>query len=420
MSASLRQPVALPPDVWQAHTASGTQLYHLCRFADAERAYHAAWELARRGGHADSRLATSLGNLAELYRAWGRLGDAEPLARRALAMRERTLPPEHPHIATSLHNLVRVLIDAGRWQEALPLQERAVLLFRSAGSAAAGDLAASLRQLASLHCRLGELVKARAAASEAEATRRERSGSEHPEALAGVLLLARIDRLEGRFGDAVARSREGVEGFERVFGPRSPQVASALSEHGLALCADDQAAAAEGVLRRALRIDSAVLGRAHPATAASLQHLAWACRRLGRLRRAEMLLRRATSIHQPLLGEFHPDTLLVQLAMADVIRLQGRVDQARRAYERVLPRLIAALGEAHPDVAVGHNNLALTLALSGRLAEAAGLLDAALDCLAGTHGQDHPLTRLVAGNLQRLRSRGGAGSTRGGAPGTTR
>ena len=50
-------------------------------------------------------VATFLNNLAGLYQAQGRYADAEPLYKRALAMREAALGPDHPDVARALSNL---------------------------------------------------------------------------------------------------------------------------------------------------------------------------------------------------------------------------------------------------------------------------------------------------------------------------
>ena len=47
----------------------------------------------------------SVNNLAELYKAQGRYGEAEPLYKRALAASERALGPEHPDTLASVDNL---------------------------------------------------------------------------------------------------------------------------------------------------------------------------------------------------------------------------------------------------------------------------------------------------------------------------
>jgi tetratricopeptide (TPR) repeat protein len=46
-----------------------------------------------------------LNDLAALYRRQGQYAQAEPLVKRALAIYEKALGPDHPSVATSLNNL---------------------------------------------------------------------------------------------------------------------------------------------------------------------------------------------------------------------------------------------------------------------------------------------------------------------------
>ncbi len=70
-------------------------------------------------------VAQSLNNLAALYDTQGRYGEAEPLHKRALAIREKALGPEHPDVATSLENYAALLRKTGRDTEAAKLKARA-------------------------------------------------------------------------------------------------------------------------------------------------------------------------------------------------------------------------------------------------------------------------------------------------------
>ena len=71
--------------------------------------------------------ATSLNELAVLYKAQGRYAEAEPLHQRALAIFEKALGPEHPHVATSLNNLAGLYTAQGKYAETEPLHTRANL-----------------------------------------------------------------------------------------------------------------------------------------------------------------------------------------------------------------------------------------------------------------------------------------------------
>ena len=57
-------------------------------------------------------VATSLNDLATLYQAQGKYAEAEPLYKRALAIREKALGPEHPDFALSLDNLGLLLLPS--------------------------------------------------------------------------------------------------------------------------------------------------------------------------------------------------------------------------------------------------------------------------------------------------------------------
>ncbi len=59
-----------------------------------------------------------------LYDAQGRYGDAEPLLKRALAIWEKALGPEHPNVATSLENYAKLLRKTERDAEAEELEAR--------------------------------------------------------------------------------------------------------------------------------------------------------------------------------------------------------------------------------------------------------------------------------------------------------
>ena len=59
-------------------------------------------------------VATSVNNLAQLYRTQGRYAEAERLFKRALTINEKALGPAHPNVAMSLINYAGLLRKTGR------------------------------------------------------------------------------------------------------------------------------------------------------------------------------------------------------------------------------------------------------------------------------------------------------------------
>ena len=70
-------------------------------------------------------IATSLSNLAGLYYTQGQYGQAEPLYKRSLAIREKALGPDHPNVAQILGNMAALYRATNRKQEAEKLEQGA-------------------------------------------------------------------------------------------------------------------------------------------------------------------------------------------------------------------------------------------------------------------------------------------------------
>src|SRR5712691_9066154 len=82
------------------------ELYNAGRYSDAVSIAQRVLAIREKAlGRDHPAVATSLNNLAELYRSQGRYADAEPLYRRSLAIWEKALGRDHPDVALSLNNL---------------------------------------------------------------------------------------------------------------------------------------------------------------------------------------------------------------------------------------------------------------------------------------------------------------------------
>jgi tetratricopeptide (TPR) repeat protein len=96
-------------------------------------------------------LATSLNNLAELYRSQGKYDRAEPLYLQALELRKSILGENHPDYATSLNNLALLYKSQGKYDRAEPLYLQALELKKSILGENHPSYATSLNNLALLY-----------------------------------------------------------------------------------------------------------------------------------------------------------------------------------------------------------------------------------------------------------------------------
>jgi tetratricopeptide (TPR) repeat protein len=154
------------------------------KWAEAEPLYDEALAIRRTlfGDRPNNDLAASLNNLAGLYRSQGKWAEAEPLYDEALAIC-RTLFGERPNnnLATSLNNLAYLYRSQGKWAEAEPLYDEALAICRTLfGDRPNNDLAASLNNLAGLYRSQGKWAEAEPLYVKALAIVEQILGTNHP------------------------------------------------------------------------------------------------------------------------------------------------------------------------------------------------------------------------------------------------
>ena len=101
-------------------------------YAEAEPIYQRSLRLREKAlGPDHPDVATSLNNLAALYRAQGKYDAAEPLYQRSLRLREKALGPDHPYVGTSLNNLAVLFYNTSKFDEAAAMAHQALQIFRA-------------------------------------------------------------------------------------------------------------------------------------------------------------------------------------------------------------------------------------------------------------------------------------------------
>ena len=104
----------------------GVALLDQHRYAEADELISISIGILSRIAPGDSRVARTLGHLAEARWAQGRLADAQALSERALVVQSRALRPDDPEILTTLQNLAAIHHDRGHYQLATKYAEAAL------------------------------------------------------------------------------------------------------------------------------------------------------------------------------------------------------------------------------------------------------------------------------------------------------
>ncbi len=208
---------------------------------------------------------------------------------------------------------------------------------------------------------------------------------------------------KGRYAEAQTLLQKALEIRRRVLGEDHPATATSLNNVAYNFADQGKAAEAQTLLQKALEIRRRVLGEDHPDTAASYNNMAMNLNTQGKAAEAQTLLQKALEIRRRVLGEDHPDTATSYINVASNLAAQGKAAEAQPLYQKASEIFRKVLGEDHPHTAISYNSVASNLEAQGKAAEAQPLYQKASEIFRKVLGEDHPHTAIsynsVAYNL---------------------
>ncbi len=180
------------------------ELFNSGRYSEAEPIFKRALAIREKNlgpNHPD--VATTLSYLALLYHDQGRYTDAEPLFKRSLGIHEKVLGPDHPDVAATLNNLAELYRAQGRYADAEPLYKRSLAIREKGLGPDHPNVATTLNNLAELYHDQGRYADAEPLYERSLAIREKRLGPDHPNVATSLNNLAALYHDQGRYADAL-------------------------------------------------------------------------------------------------------------------------------------------------------------------------------------------------------------------------
>lgn len=265
----------------------------------------------------DSRAVGLCNVLGYHLKMIGNYSEAQLYYERSLAIREKTLGPNHPEVASSLNDL------------------------------------GTLRRV------MGDLIGARSYLERALAIRERILGPNHPHTASSLNKLGGLLNSVGDLVGAQSYFKRALAIWEKNLGTDHPDTARSLNNLGMLLKAMNDLSSARAYFERALTIREKTLGPEHPDTAQSLNNLGYLLQAVGDLSEAHSYYARALTIREKILGAEHPDTAQSLNNLALLYDDEGKLEEAIRLMRRALAVREAKLGPDHPDTQSSQHNLAV-------------------------------------------------------------
>ena len=343
--------------------------------------------------------ASCLNDLAGLLLPTGNYAAAESLLRRSLAIDEKVLGPKHPNTGTGLNNLAELLCTTGEYAAAELLYRRSLAIYEDTLGPEHSATASGLNNLAELLSHTGDYTAAEPLHRRSLVIREKALGPVHPGTAAAINNLAGLLHAKGDYAAAEPLYRRALTIYENTLGPEHPDTATAINNLAGLLHLTGDYTAAEPLYHRALTIREKVLGPEHPDTATGIHNLAGLLSDKGDYAAAGPLVRRALAIYEKVLGSEHPNTISGINILADLLHKTGDYAAAEPLYRRVLAIREKTLGSEHPHTAIVIHNLGLLLSTTGNYAAAEPLYRSMLTSREKIDGPEHPNTATAINNL---------------------
>jgi tetratricopeptide (TPR) repeat protein len=201
---------AVSAEAWDVAAEAASDLIDIVGFELDRRedgrawARHAEMAIARAGDRLGLREAGRLINLATVELMAGAPAEAEALLRRALALREAALGPDHRAVAQVLNNLAEVQRSEGALAEAAALLERSLKIAERTQGPEHPGFAVTLSALARVRQAMGALPEAREMFKRVVAIREKALGPEHRDLARSLGLLGEVERDLAAYAEARA------------------------------------------------------------------------------------------------------------------------------------------------------------------------------------------------------------------------
>ncbi|MDQ1468729.1 MAG: eukaryotic-like serine/threonine-protein kinase, partial [Bryobacterales bacterium] len=311
----------------------------------------------------------SLISVALLRTDQARLEEAGRLAREALELSRRALPPDRAEVAAATDALGRILEEKGAYRQAIPVLEEAVRL-RSVPRGSPADLASSLYELANVHFYAGSYKESEALNNRVLTVSRQIYGERHPRVADALANLGAIQQDLGNYKEAERFHRQALDITRSFYGENHYRTASGFTMVARALVYQKRFPEAVELLDRALAIQESVFGKVHPRVASALNELGNVAVMQGHYDDARTAFRRMADIYAEVYAGKHYliGTALSNLGsayMADKDNVR-----AEHFFREALAMYASTLTADHLNTAIARVKLGRALLRQKRFAEA--------------------------------------------------
>ncbi|CAH3130946.1 unnamed protein product, partial [Pocillopora meandrina] len=334
-------------------------------------------------------VANSYNNLGIVHKKLGDLSQAKDYHDLALAIHLKKLGPDHVEVASSYNSLGIVHKKLGDLSQAKDYHDRALAIRLKKLGPDHVDVPISYNSLGIVHKKLGDLSQAKDYHDRALAIRLKKLGPDHVEVASSYNSLGIVHKKLGDLSQAKDYHDRALAIRLKKLGPDHIQIANSYNSLGIVHGKLGDLSQAKDYHDRALAIRLKKLGPDHVAVANSYNGLGIVHGKLGDLSQAKDYHDCALAIRLKKVGPDHVDVANSYNCLGIVHEKLGDLSQAKDYHDRALAIRLKKLGPDHVDVASSYNSLGIVHGKLGDLSQAKDYHDRALAIRLKKLGPEH-------------------------------
>ena len=335
-------------------------------------------------------LATSYNNIGSVYFHMGEYSKALASYQQALAIRQETLPANHPSLANSYNNIGGVYSDMGEYSKALVSYQQALAIRQQTLPANHPDLATSYNNIGSVYSDMGEYSKALASYQQALAIRQQTLPANHPDLATSYNSIGSVYSHMGEYSKALASYQQALAIRQQTLPANHPDLATSYNNIGSVYSDMGEYSKALTSHQQALAIQQQTLPANHPDLATSYNNIGSVYSDMGEYSKALASYQQALAIRQQTLPANHPDLANSYNNIGSVYSDMGEYSKALASYQQALAIQQETLPANHPDLATSYNNIGSVYSDMGEYSKALTSHQQALAIRQQTLPANHP------------------------------
>jgi tetratricopeptide (TPR) repeat protein len=302
-------------------------------------------------------LAKSYNNIGLVYYNMGDYSKALSSHEKSLAIKQQSLPPNHPNLATSYMNIGLVYDSMGDYSKALTSHENSLAIKQQSLPPNHPDLAASYMNIGNVYDTMGDYSKALSSHEKALSIRQQSLPPNHPDLATSYNNIGSVYFNMGEYSKALSYYEKSLAMRQQSLPPNHPDLATSYMNIGNVYDTMDDYSKALSSHEKALSIRQQSLPPNHPDLATSYNNIGSVYFNMGEYSKALSSNEKSLAIRQQSLPPNHPDLATSYNNIGMVYENMRDYSKALSSHEKALSIRQQSLPPNHPDLATSYNNI---------------------------------------------------------------